>query len=312
MGRSLKKLLVFIGILFVANVILVCVGGELLPKSYSKYFVRYKRYGGGHLFSRLAEVRQVKDVDVLFIGTSHCYRGFDTRIFDAAGYSSFNLGSSIQTALQTELLLDRYLDSVRPKRVVFEVNPTIFGNDGVESAADLISNDHIDARTINMALKVNNYKVYNTLIFGLYRQWTGKEMHLKEPAAFMHDRYIPGGFVESKLTENHAAKPITRMTYAFHDNQLTAFENILAKFRARKIPYVLIQAPVTRPLYASKLNNAEVDSFLGQKGRYYNFNHLVVLNDTTDFFDRDHLSQRGVVKFNRAVIAVMQRDGFLK
>lgn len=296
----------------VVNIVVVCVGGELLPKKCSRHFVRYKRCGSGHLFSRLEEVRQVKDVDILFVGTSHCYRGFDTRIFGRAGYSAFNLGSSIQTALQTELLLERYLDSISPKRVIFEINPNIFSSDGAESAADVISNDYIDWRTVRMACKVNRYRIYNTLVFGLYRQYTGIGKELRQSAVFQQDRYIPGGYVESKRFENKAAKPIEKKKYTFRDNQLDAFEKVLAMFRERKIPYVLVQAPITKAMYASKTNNDEIDSFLRQRGRYYNFNHLLRMDDRYDFFDNDHLSQKGVGKFNRELIAVLRRDGFLQ
>jgi hypothetical protein len=312
MWRLIKKTGFFFGMFCVANIVFVCVGGELLPKSCTKHFLRYKRYGGGHLFARLEEARHTKGVDILFVGTSHCYRGFDTRIFGHEGYSAFNLGSSIQTALQTDFLLDRYLDSLKPKSVIFEVNPVIFGNDGSESAIDIISNDRIDWQTVAMAFKVNRYKVYNTLIFGLYRQVTGIDMYSKEPAVFRDDRYISGGFVESKLIGNRSFQSVNAAPYVFESDQLEAFDQVLSKFRKRKIPYILVQAPITKNLYNSKTNNAQVDSMLARKGQYYNFNKLVAMNDTTDFFDQDHLSQRGVEKFNSALIAVLRRDGFLQ
>lgn len=313
MWHLLKKLLLFLCLFCVLNTLFVCLCGELLPTSVTKPFMRYRRCGGGHLCTRLSEARQVKDVDILFLGTSHAYRGFDTRIFAESGYRSFNLGSSIQTALQTELLLEKYLDSIRPKRVVFDVNPVIFGNDGSESAADVISNDHIDWRTVRMAFAVNKYKVYNTLLYGLYRQVTGRGSHLKESSSHLHDRYIPGGYVETKLTRNLPNEvPLTPAAYTFSGHQLEAFDNILRMLQDRKIPYVLVQSPITKTAFKSKTNNYYVDSLIATKGRYYNFNLSLVMDDTNDFFDDDHLSQRGVEKFNTALIAVLKSDGFLE
>lgn len=264
------------------------------------------------MFSRLKEARNVKDVDVLVLGTSHAYRGYDTRIFAQAGYRTFNFGSSIQTALQTELLLERYLDSIRPKRVIFDVNPLIFGNDGSESAADVISNDRIDWRTVEMAVKVNKFKVYNTLLFGIYRQLTGFNSHIEESRVFAHDHYIPGGFVETRLDRNRSPrKRLQPAAYKFSENQLEAFDRILKMLKDRKIPFVLAQAPIAEVLYRSKTNNAYVDSLISAKGRYYNFNGKLQLDYTLDFFDNDHLSQRGVEKFNAALIATLKADGFL-
>lgn len=312
MWHLLKKILLFLCLFFLLNTLLVCLCGDLLPKSVTKPFLRYRRCGGGHLFTRLDEARKTKGVDILFLGTSHAYRGFDTRIFADSGYRSFNFGSSIQTALQTELLMEKYLDSIRPKQVIFDVNPAIFGNDGSESAADIISNDHVDWRTVKMALEVNSYKVYNTLLYAAYRQATGRGGELKESPYYLHDRYITGGYVETKLSRNLPNnEPFTPVAYQFYDHQMEAFDNILRMLKARKIPYVLVQSPITKAAFASKTNNRYVDSLIAAKGRYYNFNLRLAMDDTYDFFDDDHLSQRGVEKFNAALIATLKADGFL-
>jgi hypothetical protein len=38
------------------------------------------------MYSRLSEIKNYKDIDILFLGSSHTYRGFDTRIFLDSGY----------------------------------------------------------------------------------------------------------------------------------------------------------------------------------------------------------------------------------
>lgn len=53
----------------------------------------------GHLFSRVRDAEKMKNPDILFLGSSHAYRGFDTRIFSKHGITSFNLGSSAQTPI---------------------------------------------------------------------------------------------------------------------------------------------------------------------------------------------------------------------
>ena len=83
------------------------------------------------MFTRLKEVKTVKNVDILFLGSSHTYRGFDTSIFHDCGYSAFNLGSSSQTPIQTLTLANRYLKQLNPKLVVLEVYPGNFTGDGV-------------------------------------------------------------------------------------------------------------------------------------------------------------------------------------
>jgi hypothetical protein len=311
MKKFLRNIACFIPFFLVLYVIGVCIVGTYMPQ-YFKFGMRYKRSGGGHLFSRIEEVKKTKDVDILFVGTSHCYRGFDTRIFTKAGYKSFNLGSSIQTALQTEVLMKKYLDRLNPKLVVFEVNPVIFGSDGVESSLDLISNDRIDLLTVKMAFNVNRPKSYNTLIYGLYRQIFNLGNEDKELQKYFHDTYIPGGYVETKRSRCADAMYKYKPTaYEFCDKQLEAFYNVLAMLRAKKIPYVLLQAPISKPLYRSKTNNRYVDSLLASKGRYYNFNRLLRMDDRADFFDDNHLNKQGVNKFDGAVITLFERNGIM-
>ena len=293
----------------VIYIIGVCLIGTYLP-SYFTSGIRYRRSDGGHLFTRVNEAAGVRNIDILFVGTSHCYRGFDTRIFARAGYSSFNLGSSIQTPLQTQVLLDRYLDRLNPKVVIFEVNPVVFANDGIESSLDLISNDYIDWRTVAMAFKVNRPKTYNTLIYGLYRQ-IFRNASQTEPLQYRGDKYIRGGFVETTSTRTPSKQFYEPVAYEITDKQLGAFADVLNMLKARKIPYVLVQAPVTKPLFQSKTNNRYIDSLLMSHGRYYNFNRLLVLNDTLDFFDDNHLTQRGVEKFNAELITLFGSEGLL-
>ena len=90
----------------------------------------------GHMYSRISEIKNQEDVDILFLGSSHAYRGFDTRIFLENGYKSFNLGSSAQTPTQTKVLVERYLGSLNPELVIYEVYPKTFTMDGVESSLD--------------------------------------------------------------------------------------------------------------------------------------------------------------------------------
>ena len=115
--------------------------------------LRYHPGSGGFLFSRLKEVKTQNNIDLLILGSSHAYRGFDTRIFNNEGINAFNLGSSAQTPVQTNYLLKTYLKQLKPKVVLYEVYPETFTFDGVEAEMDLISNEE---------LKINIY-VYTFL-----------------------------------------------------------------------------------------------------------------------------------------------------
>jgi hypothetical protein len=312
MKKFIKQLVLFLSFFAMAYCIMVCVIGELAPYHF-RNVLNYRLGSNGYLHSKIKEIKDYKNVDILFIGTSHAYRGFDVRIFKDKGYHTFNLGSSIQTPIQTHILFQRYLDKLHPKLVVYDVNPEIFGSDGVESALDVISNDSINWDSCKMALEVNNVKTYNTLIFALYKQITNANANFKEPIVRAKDTYISGGFVEKKITTLTSDKQYDKVRYQLDEQQLRFFTQNLQMLRDRQIPFVLVHMPLTKRLYQSKLNYPEFSKLMQQKsgGSYYDFNQMIKLDDSLHFYDDNHLNQNGVTIFDAFFISKMEEEKVL-
>lgn len=263
----------------------------------------------GHMFTRIREARKTRDVDILFIGSSHAYRSFDPRIFAEAGFKTFNLGSSQQTHIQTQVLLERYLDRLNPKIVFYEVFPSVFAADGVESALDIIANDDNDRWSLWMALKINHLKVWNALIYGLYRTLFNQDADFAEPLRRGNNRYIPGGFLQRTVTyyEEEDRNP-KRTGWRQRPDQIQAFERNLDMIRARGCRLILIQAPWPRYHWRRYINRKAFDRQMNAYGEYYNFVRLMKLDDRLHFYDRGHLNQDGVELFNRELLRRMARE----
>lgn len=261
----------------------------------------------GHQHSRLKEVKTIHSTDILFLGSSLAYRGFDPRIFEANGMTSFNLGSSNQTPIQTNLLLKRYLSQIKPKLIIYEVEPETFSVDGVESALDLLANDQNDLNSIKMALEINHIKVYNTLLYALIRDVSGLNSSFKEPVVKDDDHYISGGFVEKEI---HGFKKISYQpkTWTFNQKQLTAFKEVVDLIRKNGIELILVNAPITPSLYESYLNSSEFDHLMSNYSAYNNFNEILSLDDSLHFYDAFHLNQNGVKLFNAKLIELLKEN----
>ncbi|OYU81513.1 MAG: hypothetical protein CFE23_03340 [Flavobacterium sp. BFFFF1] len=303
MKKFIKSLLAFAAFTVVFYVIMVCVWGSVVPKKLNLNMM-YRIGSNGHMNSRLKEAKQTENVDILFLGSSHAYRGFDTRIFKEAGYNSFNLGSSSQSPIQTEILLKRYLDKLNPKMVVYEVYANTFCSDGVESSLDIIANDKNDAKSLDMAFRQNHIKVYNTLIFGFYSDLMKRNAKYKEKADKGEDHYVRGGFIEKDLRYFKNVKYDKKRKWEFNPAQFAAFERNIALLKKKGIKFVLVQSPITPSLYQSYENNNVFDEKMKKyaDSNYYNFNEIVRLNDSLDFNDADHLNQNGVNKFDHQFI----------
>ena len=311
MKLFIKKIILFIVFTVVLYSLCTILWEQFLPY-YLTMNINYRIGSYGHMNTRIKELKSYDNVDILFLGSSHAYRGFDTRIFKANGINAFNLGSSAQTPIQTEILLNRYLELLAPKLVIYEVYPGTFSSDGIESAMDIIANDKIDIDTVKMALELNNIKVYNTLLYSLYRDIFSLDSNFVEGIKKGGDTYIEGGFVERKLEYYDEIINHPPRIWNLHQNQLNSFERILNKLREKEIEVVLVQAPFTSSLYNLYSNNLEVDNYFSLLGNYYNFNELIELSENQHFYDEHHLNQVGVEIFNRELLKILRSGSIIK
>ena len=131
------------------------------------------------MFSRMQDARQVENIDVLFIGSSVAYRSFDPAVFSEKGISTFNLGSDMQTPRQTYFLLNRYLEQMNPRLVVWAVTPLTLEVEGLESTLDIIANDFIDKSALKLVSQTPDILGFNTFFYALIREVTGRNKSFK-------------------------------------------------------------------------------------------------------------------------------------
>lgn len=303
MKKFLLKTLYFCILSFMLYLPVLYLCASILPRKMQKNMI-YTRAGKGHLYTRLQEADTVKNVDILVIGSSHAYRGFDPRLFKEKGINIFVLGSTAQSPLQTEYLVNKYIDKIKPKMVMYEVYYATFGLDGTEGALDLFSNmDPIDYPLANMALTLNNIKAYNTLSYSYINNLMGTSKK-KEKVVNGNDEYIPGGFVERKTSSKpYVAEVFKPEAIDVNPHQLKSFLNICKTLEDRKIKTVLIQAPITPTKYRSITNKSSLDSLYAsvKSAQYYDFNNEQLFGQQY-FFDSHHLNQDGVVLFDSLMI----------
>lgn len=296
------RTLLFVLVACVGYILLLCLFGDLGWARTGNF----KAGNQGHIFTRMKEAREYHDIDVLFLGSSHCYRTFDTRFYEANGIHCYNLGSSNQSPIQTRVLLDAYLDSLHPKFVVFEVHDDIMRNDGVESAVDMLINVPITAEASKMAWGLKNMKVLNTWAYSLYNQ---KVMHrldnFVEDSVIFNFRHVRGGFLENDscnfVKRNYARKDLT-----IQPKQLKALKQCLAMLDERNIPYLLVETQDALQYRKSVKNHEWFEKQMSALGPYYY--EVLPLVDTLHFFDSYHFNKEGVRIFNEHFINILSKQ----
>ncbi len=313
MKKFILNILFFFITLPIVIFILTGIYGIIIPE---KLWKNLHTGSYGHIYTRLREADTTKNIDVLVVGSSHAYRGFDPRIFKKQGLRLFNLGSSSQTPIQTEYLLKLYLDRMNPGLIIYEVNAMNFSSDGLESSLDLYSNlSTIDKNVLLMAKKINKISSYNTLAYLLFRKISGLENTIHEPAYISPDIYVTGGFVERKDTIKNKIQDtisINEINLPFNCKQISAFENTIKYILGKNIRIVLVQAPVSPEFYSYGKNNLQNDRYFSSLKNipYFNFNTPVIFTKDL-FYDQHHLIQKGVEKFNKLLLDSLNKNGIV-
>lgn len=303
----IKKILAFTSIGIVLYIVCLFVLGLFVPPSILPN-IKYKPGNYGYMYTRLNEADTASRVDILVLGASHAYRGIDPREFKRAGWNVFNLASSAQTPIQTEYLLGKYIDSFKPKLIVYEIAPTVFSNEGVESTLDIMANSDLNSELFKMALKSRDLWVLNTFFYAIGKKLADGKKNIKDNAGDDEDAYISGGFVQKKSLENTSSLVFDDKQIEFLESQKDAFERILAVASRKNVQIILVQAPITSEYYRSIKNMNEINNyFLSRKANaYYNFNDFMSLDSKAFFYDHHHLNQNGVQFFNKALLDKIQ------
>lgn len=312
MCRFLVKLILFALFAGMIYLVLLLVQGER-PKAAVRSNLKYVKGGYGHMYTRCREVRANLSTDILVLGSSHAYRGFDPRIFDREGYRLFNLGSSSQTPLQMQVLLDEHLDALDPDLCLIEVFPNTFQNLGKESALDLASNCPTSLSMAIMALQTKDIVVSNTLAYSWALEQLGWADEFVEPSvnARLKDRYIPGGFVEYGDPGYRKVGGAAPKQWDPAPTQIVAFERCLTSLGAKGAKVVFVFAPVMPSFQPSPNVQAALTSYFSSKGQFYDMSALFLPSDTSLFRDDHHLNALGVERFNEFLITRLKNDGYL-
>jgi len=302
-----RKLLLFFLVASILYVLLVCVWGTFLSTRYAKNV----DVSLTNSYLRFQDAKSTEAVDLVFTGSSHAYRGFDTRIFKKAGFTSFNLGSSSQTPIQSELLLRRYVGNLQPKMVVLEVYPNTFTMDGVESSLDILSNNP-DIDYFGLTSKHRHVRVLNTAIFSMFRKYV-----IGFPAAASiklpkQDNYVDGGYVERKISHYKPRSTNKPLSLDYNESQFINLERTIAFLESQDIKVIMVTAPIAPTVYNRYTNLDVFDKRMLEYGDYFNFNERLKLDDSLHFFDSHHLNQHGVIEFNRDLINLLNEKQYLK
>lgn len=308
MRRFVNTFLFFVAISLIGYIFFTVLMAEFAPQGIAKN-LKYPKNGTGFLQVRLSDADTSTNVDILVLGSSHAYRGYDPRIFSDHGINLFNLGSSSQTFTQSEFFLNKYLDKLNPKKVIIDVYGGLLASDGLESSLDIIANARNLASKdmFSLVWEQGDINLVNAFIYSLYDRRFNK---FEVPTLVNGDNiYVDNGYVENHISKVDSSIP--DFNIEIKDKQLEALAKIVETLERRGVPYRLVQTPISEIKNASMPNLGDMDTIFNKYGVYHNFNDSIKL-DNSHFLDDHHLNQKGAEVYNRELIQTLKNDDFIK
>lgn len=267
---------------------------------------------------RFREAEEVAErdepIDVVVVGSSHAYRGFDPRVFSEAGLRLVNLGSTNQTPLNSRFLVERYVPKLGPKLVLFEVYYATLTGDGFEASRDLVVNTPWTWEMQRMAFATRHLgAIQFTLAKGLGLVADETKV-VQRPIE--GERYVTGGYCEAG-GPRRALSDRDPFTVAVLTRQLDHLVDATAIARDRGANVVWVTHPLLRDHREALTNYDEVHGQIAEAAAearvaYFNFDGVLALDPLAHFADFHHLDAEGVKLFDEALIEALRTEGYVE
>ncbi len=249
-------------------------------------------------------ISNYKKFDIVFLGSSHCYRSFDPAFFEKNKITAYNLGSSSQTPLNSYFLLKKYIDY--SNTFILEVYPITIALSGYEAYVNQYvgSNDYWFLTQSSFAL--NDAQAIQALLFKPFINHYLKDSYLNDSCFYKGYAYTS----DSIKNKNVNYDTIT-LNEEKIEIQFKYLEKIAQLCAEKNKKLLLVYAPIPKEIvfkneefYTIKMKSFCTEHHL----TFLNYGKNHWLNSKTNFFDGDHLNAGGVSIFNEMLLIDLKKQ----
>lgn len=315
MTKFLREIILYGSIILMIHFIVGLVLGQV-----AKHYEEMNR--DFHPRTRWNEFHNLKtnSVDLIFLGSSHCYRTFDPVVYDSVlNLNSFNLGSAIQTPLTSLFVLKEALVFQKPKFVVLEVYyRTFLDTDHRQYRSASYNFEFMKNSEVKFDFLLKSYgKDAFHILLPSNRYKRGLDYLLKGYKKNKKDKYVTKGYVtrSDSLDVNriYQSAEFNFTPEILNPYQVSAFADIIKITQEEDIKLVLVTAPITDIMMTSNINYQDISAYFksyaepfGIEYIDYNFQNIG-LSDTYHFYDYQHLNNSGAKVLNKDFSSRLKR-----
>lgn len=260
---------------------------------------------GGISYQKFQEFDPDQHHDLIFLGSSRAQQAYDSRLFNRHGLSSFNLGSSAQTVMQSYYIASNYLRASNTDLLIIDLFEGSFTHKGIEPSSDLIQNISSHRAAFQIALSLRDIRAINMFVLRLFSTFS-------EPLYYSDD-YVGLGFKENTdsihVEIDYASQPTELI-----DLQVSYLKRILSYCHDQGIAIVLVYSP--KPKEYERRHQLDFLSKIQKIAAPYqvpiwDMGTAHTLHATHHFYDHHHLNQAGAEIFNSQLLERLSTEGII-
>ena len=310
MGVFIRKFLIFTGLAVLIYIVLFCIlfftRSDNIPIIYRATHGNLLR--GGFTWVTFRQFDPNAKYDVILLGSSHAYRGYDPAIFHEYGYNMFNLGTNSQSNLVSYFIAKNYISRKNCKTVIIDVYDRVFPTVAMESISDIVQNINSTKAAVEICIAIKDFRTMNMLTLRVFNNIGG---------VFNADTAnVINGFVPY----NTQLQPTDRLREPVLENHHQAveyFSKLVAYLHQEGIKIIVAEHPVPLVYAVPRDQHNKMISEIKPILEQYNvpfYDHLYdsTMMDIRYFANANHLSVSGIKRYNEILLNELIRDGHLQ
>lgn len=264
-------------------------------------------------------------VDVLFVGSSHCYVNFNNgELWDDYGIASYNLGSSDQPMWNTYYYVKEALKTQKPKLIVLEAygltydfeyseeSRIIKSTYGLRWSADKIKNVLVSTPPGTRKSFLVEYGRYHSRYSSLNQGDFYQDSEYLDSTNYWHYKGTKGQYLIGRINPI-TLNDVSGITESsdIHPKAEEYYRKILELAKEKNIPIAVVVTPfdVMDPSEQSKLiRGAEIAAEYDVKFLNCNLLYDEIGMDGWDYYDLVHMTESGSRKFSKYIGAYLTEN----
>lgn len=261
---------------------------------------------GGGTYVKFREFNPSEKWDVVILGSSHAYRGYDPRIFDAQGLKTFNLGTSDQNMMCSYYIATNYLNRNNCKMVILDMYDRVFTQQNIESTSDVVHNITSDKAAFQVAMSSRDLRGLNMFTLRMFNK-------LRDPLNTDTAGFVKGFFPTETFLTLPAKKRVV-WKYQTNDFQVKYLHKLLTYLQSEGIKVVMAEHPM--PGIFTPVDHHLFVEDVRKIADQYQVPFFDYMTDSTMtginyFADETHLNVNGVKVYNEKLLRDLSGHGLL-